>query len=502
VIDVETSVEVPTDVSTDVLVLPVFSGPDPGPGVRDVGSALGIQLAALMAHQGFSGAEGEVFRLTGSHSLRASSLMFVGVGDGGELDIPGIWRAGLRAGREIGPGTKVATTLAQLGDDHRSVEACIEGFLLGAYRFAKYPRTSADHGSIGEIDAGLTVLLERDDVADESVARAVTLARAANWARDMVNRAPSDATPGALAREAAQMAEDHGISCHLWSMSELETGGFGGILGVARGSDHPAQLVELEYRGRPDANETIAITGKGVTFDSGGLDLKRPHEMEWMKADMAGAASAFALMWGLSQLKPSINVVAAVPLVENLPGPRATKPGDVLQHRNGLTTEITDTDSEGRLILADTLAYLCEMNPIAVIDSGTVTSAWPLGPELWAIMGTDAQLNAELLAAGRESGEPGFELPVWKPYREYIRSDVADLRNSGAEYAFDGPFIAALFLSEFVDKIPWAHIDTAGPAVVTKGGGLWPRGATGAPTRTLLRYLEGRASEGSHTASI
>jgi leucyl aminopeptidase len=236
----------------------------------------------------------------------------------------------------------------------------------------------------------------------------------------------------------------------------------------------------------------VALTGKGITFDSGGLSIKDAKQMEWMKADMAGAATILGAMRAIGQLKPKVNVVAAIPSAENLPGASAIRPGDVLTHRGGTTSEVLNTDAEGRLVLADALAYLAEQKPTMIVDAATLTGACmiALGEEIWGVMGTDRALIRDLIDCGRESGEPGWELPLWAPYRKQIRSSVADVKNIGDRYG--GAITAALFLKEFVGDVPWAHMDIAGTAFAEKAGDYWPRGATGNPVRTIIRFVERR----------
>jgi leucyl aminopeptidase len=289
------------------------------------------------------------------------------------------------------------------------------------------------------------------------------------------------------------MAEEVGLQVRIWSKGELEEAGFGGILGVGAGSINEPRLIELEYRGG-NSDRPIALTGKGITFDSGGLSIKPAEGMETMKDDMSGAAAALAAMRAVGQLKPPIDVIAAIPTAENMPGGSAIRPGDVLRHYGGKTSEVLNTDAEGRLVLADALAFLAEKKPAAIIDTATLTGAAmiALGTDIWAVIGSDRALIADLLEAGREEGEPGWELPLWTEYRRKIESSVADVKNIGDRWG--GAITAALFLKEFVGNVPWAHLDVAGTAFASARERDWPRGATGSPARTLIRYIERRAA--------
>jgi leucyl aminopeptidase len=294
------------------------------------------------------------------------------------------------------------------------------------------------------------------------------------------------------------MASEVGLRCKVWSEAELKKGGFGGIIGVGQGSVNPPRLIELEYRGGGNGRP-IALTGKGVAFDSGGLSIKDAKGMETMKDDMGGAASILATMKAIARLKPKIDVIAAIPSSENMPSGSATKPGDVLKHRGGKTSEVLNTDAEGRLILADALAYLAEKDPKVIIDTATLTGACmvALGDEISGAFGNDDALIADIRAAGDAVGEPYWQLPLWKDYKKQIESSVADVKNIGNR--FGGAITAALFLSEFVGDTPWAHLDVAGTAFSDAGTDLGPKGATGVPVRSLIRYVLDRAEAAAPT---
>jgi leucyl aminopeptidase len=255
-------------------------------------------------------------------------------------------------------------------------------------------------------------------------------------------------------------------------------------------------MVELTYRGAGARTKPIAITGKGITFDSGGLDLKKPDEMSWMRSDMAGGAAALAAVRATAELGLKVNLHAAIPFAENMPGPNALRPGDVVHHRGGRTSEVVDTDAEGRVLLADALAYLCEQRPSVIIDSATLTDASGLGPDLWASMGTDAGAVAELVSAGRDVGDAGWEIPLWSRYRPVIDSHIADVKNQG-DHGQDSAMLAGLFLQDFVaDGVAWVHVDSGSSAWAEHDNPPWPEGATGSPTRAFVRFIERAAAGG------
>jgi leucyl aminopeptidase len=252
-------------------------------------------------------------------------------------------------------------------------------------------------------------------------------------------------------------------------------------------------MIELRYEGG-GRGAPVAFTGKGVAFDSGGLSIKDASGMEHMKSDMGGAASILGAMRAIALLAPKIDVIAAIPSSENMPSGSAIRPGDVLTHRGGKTSEVLNTDAEGRLILADALAYLVEQAPRVIVDTATLTGACmvALGEEVWGAMGTDRRLVRDILDAGAEAGEPGWELPLYEPYRKLIDSDIADVKNIGKRYG--GAITAGLFLREFVGDVPWVHLDIAGPAFAERAGDYWGKGATGVPVRTLVRYVLNQAA--------
>ncbi|MFN2589509.1 MAG: leucyl aminopeptidase, partial [Actinomycetota bacterium] len=489
----------PAKVSADLLIVPFLEGGKPGPGFDVVAEALDTDLRRVLRDNQVTGRPGDSFPIPALGRISARNILLVGVGPRGEAG-PGLVRQAIQrvAGR-VSRFARVATTLPQLGDDpEESAHAFAEGLLLGAYRFDRYKQQPLDDASKKQSRlAKATVLAERRVAGPmkAGLERGRIYAEATNWARDLVNAPALDATPDFLAREAKNMAALGGLGCKIWTKSMLEKAGFGGVLGVAAGSANEPRLIELTYRGGANG-PTIAITGKGITFDSGGLSIKPADGMETMKDDMGGAAAALAAMHGVARLKPNVNVIAAIPSAENMPGGSAIRPGDVLRHYGGKTSEVLNTDAEGRLILADALAYLAEKKPAAIIDAATLTGAAmvALGNDLWAVIGSDRDLIQGLLDAGASEGEPGWELPLWTDYRRKIESSIADVKNIGDRWG--GAITAALFLKEFVGDVPWAHIDVAGPAFVSAAERDWPRGATGSPARTLIRYIERYAPNG------
>jgi len=488
------STDRPTDQAVDVLVLPVFEGPEAGPGVKDV---KGVDLLEQFAASGVKGKRGESLLVpnTGDEALAAKAVLLVGVGPKAAASPDACRRAIGRIANQLGRRKTLATTLPQIvgaKDQLEAVQATVEGVLLGSYRFDRY-KSKAD-GAAGRLSKVTVLGAGKADAkaAKDSIHRGEVIAESQMWARDLVNTPALDLPPAGLAKEAQAMAKEVGLTCKIWTEAELKKGGFGGVLGVGQGSVRPPRLIELKYSGGGKGSP-IALTGKGIAFDSGGLSIKDATGMEWMKSDMGGAASILATMRAIALLKPKVNVIAAIPSAENMPSGSAIRPGDVLKHRGGTTSEVLNTDAEGRLVLADSLAFLAEKKPRVIIDTATLTGACmiALGTDLWGAMGNDRELIRDVLAAGDAAGEPGWELPMHEPYRKQIDSDIADIKNIGKR--FGGAITAALFLREFVGDVPWVHLDIAGPAFAERPGDYWPKGATGSPVRALVRYVLSKA---------
>ncbi len=497
-LSLDVSTAAPVKVATDLLILPFYQGRVAGPGVLEVQEAMGGDLMGTLADHQVSGKVGDSFTVPTLGRLKAKTVMLVGLGPESQADATAVRKAAMKAARSAVKFVRVATTLTQVGDDPaEAAHAFAEGLVLGSYRFDQYKAKPIDEASQYRPRLSKAVALAPRPGAKavkEGLRRGQIYGDAANWARDLVNMPALDATPDYLAREARKMAALRGLQCRIWSEADLEKKGFGGILGVGAGSRNEPRLIELSYKGAGNA-QPIAITGKGITFDSGGLSLKQPEWMETMKDDMGGAAAALATMRAVAELKPKVNVIAAIPSAENMPGGAAIHPGDVLKHYGGKTSEVLNTDAEGRLVLADALAYLAEKRPSVIIDSATLTGSAmvALGSEVWAVMGSDQQLMDDLMAAGVSEGEPGWQLPLWTNYRRLLESSVADVKNvAGTRYG--GAIIAALYLKEFAGDVPWAHLDVAGTAFADRGNEYWAHGGTGSPARTLIRYIESKAN--------
>jgi leucyl aminopeptidase len=319
------------------------------------------------------------------------------------------------------------------------------------------------------------------------------VAEAVNLARDMVNEPANYMTPSQMAEMAKEIAVKHGLELKVFDREDMEAMGMGALLGVAKGSNQPPKLITLSYKGDRLSQRALGFLGKGITFDSGGISLKASEGMDEMKADMAGAAAAMTALGAIAQLKPKINITAVIPAAENLPSGTALKPGDVLKAMNGKTIEVISTDAEGRLILADALSYAVKQGLSPLIDLATLTGACriALGTLYSGLFGNDQDWIAEVSRAAARAGEKMWPMPMPEEYKEQIKSEIANIKNTGNRYG--GAITAALFLAEFVDNTPWAHLDIAGPRLSNKESGYTVKGATGYGVRTLIELALSKA---------
>ena len=369
-----------------------------------------------------------------------------------------------------------------------AAQAVTEGALLGVYSFRKHMTKEAEYGEIKQLQivgsdkAELPVLVRGND-------KGKILAEATNLARDMVNESANYMTPTRMAEMAAELARTRGLEIDILEKEQLQESGMGGLLGVAQGSQQPPKFIVLRYRGSDSAETDVALLGKGITFDSGGISIKPSEGMGEMKGDMAGGAAVMAAMSALAQLKPRTNVVAIIPATENLPSGSALKPGDILTAMNGKTIEIISTDAEGRLILADALSYARKLGARYIVDVATLTGACrvALGDVYTGAFGNNQEFINKVIAAGTEAGELIWQMPMHELYGEQIKSDVADIKNVGSRWG--GAITGAQFLAEFVGDIPWVHLYIAGTSMSEKERGYLVKGATGVPVRTLANLV-------------
>lgn len=489
------------ELDVQALAVAVFKNEKPDDGFLKKLDELsgGLVRSALDADE-FSGKESEIayFHLVGNNSLKAHRLLLVGVGDANDYQNPQVSQMAGTAVRSL--RSKKAKTIAVVprasGDAFETTATAVQGAYISLFDPDKYRTVDKEEKTIDRI----VVAVEGGE--EDALQRGVNVGRivgeSVNFTRDMANEPGAYMTPTDMAERAREIANEFGLSVDVLDEARMEQEGMGSLLSVARGSDQPAKLIILKYTpatAPADSKELLAFVGKGVTFDSGGISLKPGENMELMKYDMTGGATVMGAMRAIAQLKPPIPILGVAPCTENLPSGKATKPGDVVKAMTGKTIEIINTDAEGRLILADAIAYAKKLGATKVIDMATLTGAVSiaLGDVNAAVLGTDQDLIDEIITAGREVGEKFWQLPLDKEYSKQIRSDIADIKNVGGRKA--GTITAAAFLKEFADGIAWAHLDIAGTAWGDEAKPFRSKGPTGIAVRTLLRIVD-RASKG------
>lgn len=452
----------------------------------DLSASEEIDLDFLKA-TGFTGKKGQI------QFLPADRIVHVvaGLGERSELHASVLRNVGAELARRCAGFTRIAIDypdgLTERVDPKEAGQALAEGLTLGSYRFSKYRSESPDDESkLAEV----TIVSRLGRELTSGVKRGLVAAESTAFARDLGNEPGGLLTPPVMAKVIAERAMSAGLTVTVMDEKAIAAAGLGGLIGVNRGSEQPPRLVRLTYA-PPTAKHCVALVGKGITFDSGGLSLKPAEAMMTMKMDKGGAAAVAGAMMALPALKPKVRVEGFIPITDNMPGPDATRPGDVLTMRSGMTVEVLNTDAEGRLILADALSMAAEVRPTAIVDLATLTGACmvALGDGIAGVMGNNNDWIDQVLAAGDASGEDLWELPLPTRYRKLLDSNVADLKNIGGKYA--GALTAGLFLSEFVpDGVPWVHLDIAGPAWSEEVNAEITKGATGFGVRSIIRLIE------------
>jgi leucyl aminopeptidase len=472
------------------------------PGATDVDKAMRKQLAATLSALGATGKRDEVTKLASLGAVKARTVVAVGLGDvparneGYRPEV--VRRAAGAAVRCLAGSRSVGIALAQVNGSpgDADVRAVAEGSLLGGYAFSTYRTAASAARTAPPVDSvEIVVGKPRDAATKAAVTRAQVVVEAVRLARDLVNTPAADLHPADLAAAAVTACTAAGCSVDVLDDDELRKGGYGGILGVGQGAANPPRLARIAWSGGRKASTTIHLVGKGITFDSGGLSLKPSAAMEWMKADMGGAAAVVGTLCAVARLKLAVNVVGWVATAENMPSGTAIRPSDVLRMRGGRTVEVMNTDAEGRLVMADAIARAGEESPDVIVDVATLTGAQlvALGSRVYAVMANDDELRAEIGVAAAAAGEQSWPMPLPEELRPSLDSEVADISNIGDRYG--GMLVAGLFLREFVpDGVRWAHLDIAGPAWNEGDAhGYTPKGGTGVPIRTLVQWLEGVA---------
>jgi leucyl aminopeptidase len=491
------------DADVQALAVVVFKDEKADGGLlQELDAATGGLLKSIIEAEELKGKEGETVYVhlgAGRGDLKAQRLLLIGAGERDAYKIAQVAQAAGTAARALRARSVKSVGLllrGPEGEDERAAAGAVEGAIMGLFEPDKYRTVEKEERQIerltivapGADEAAIKRGAERGRIVGESV----------NFTRDLSNEPGAYMTPTIMAERAKEIAEQFGLEFDVLEREQMEAEGMGALLSVARGSDEPPKLIVLKYtpegagqtQSDGEQGELLALVGKGITFDTGGISLKPGENMELMKYDMTGGATVMGVMRAIAQLKPPIPILGVVPSTENMPSGKATKPGDVVRAMNGKTIEVINTDAEGRLILADAVCYARKLGATRVVDMATLTGAVSiaLGDVNVAILGTDQALIDEVIAAGREVGEKYWQLPLDREYTKQIKSDIADIKNVGGRKA--GTITAAAFIKEFADGIAWAHLDIAGTAWGDEAKPFRAKGPTGIAVRTLLQLIE------------
>jgi leucyl aminopeptidase len=485
-----------SDASVDALAVAVFKDEKPSSGLlKELDKLSGGHVAAVIKSEEFKGETGEtaLLRLSPKGKLKASRLLLVGIGDKKEFRSSDIAVAAGTATRTLRKANaKSIAFSARAGEAGEAAQQAAQGAIMSQFELDKY-RTKdkndkavtkfyffAEGANQGDIKRGLS----RGKAIGDSI----------NFTRDLANEPPNILTPTEMANRAQKMAKEVGLKCEVLDEAKMKKMGMGSLLSVSAGSEEPAKLIVLRYtpaRNTGKKGDLLALVGKGITFDTGGISIKPAEGMESMKYDMSGGATVIGTMRAIALLKPSVPVLGVVAAVENMPDGKATRPSDVVTAMNGKTVEILNTDAEGRLILADAVAYAEQQGATRIVDMATLTGAViiALGDQNTGIMGNDQAFVEQIIALGKDAGENFWQLPVSKEYSKQIKSDIADIKNIGPR-GKAGTIMGAVFIQEFVDKAKWAHLDIAGTAWNDSVRPHQAKGPTGVAVRTLLKLVD------------
>ena len=481
------------DVDADWLIVGIPEGSDWGSELRALDGALAEQLSRLREAGDLTGKLAEILIIPDTPSLKARRLLLVGMGTPNELSVARWEKAAMTAVRQISSKKELRVAFClpeQLGSltTDRATETIATSLIVGSQGQDVCKTERSRHPFI----AAQIVLPFGTDIAasNQAAERGRIVGEAINLARELINRPPQEIYPETFAARAQQEAAACGLTCQIFDEKQLEAERFGSLLAVAKGSDRPARMVVLEHRHGGPTTPTLALVGKGVTFDSGGLSIKPTDGMLTMKCDMAGAATVLGAMTAIARLKLPVNVVGYAGLVENMLGGKAYKLGDVLTARNGVTIEVHNTDAEGRLVINDVLSYAVDHGAERLIDLATLTGACvvALGEDVAGAFSNNQAWCDQVLAAAKVQGEDLWQMPMFDFYNDLLKSDVADCKNIGGRWG--GAITAAKFLEKFVSGKPWVHLDIAGPAFASSSKGHREGGATGCLVRTLIEVAE------------
>lgn len=485
------------EASVEALAVTVFKGEKASAnGLKELDQLTGGQIGNVISSEEFAGENGEtaLLRFKPSGKVKASRLLLVGGGEKSEhkvCDVAISAGTALRALQKL-KVKSIAFSPRSSGVPGEVAQYAMQGSVIGQFELDKYRSKDKSKQSV----ASFTVFVDGAKVADlkHGLNRGEIIGESINLTRDLANEPPNILTPTEMAGRAARMAKEVGLKCEILDEAKMSKLGMGSLLSVSKGSEEPAKLIILRYtptKNTGKKGDLLAIVGKGITFDTGGISLKPGEGMDAMKYDMSGGATVIGTMRAIALLKPTVPVLGVVAAVENMPDGKASRPSDVVTAMNGKTVEILNTDAEGRLILADAVAYAEKQGATSIIDMATLTGAVivALGDQNTGIMGTDQGLINEIIACGVETGEGFWQLPVSKEYSKMIRSDIADIKNIGPR-GKAGTIMGAVFIQEFIDKAKWAHLDIAGTAWNDSVRSHQAKGPTGVAVRSLIRLIE------------
>lgn len=478
----------PVDIAVDILALPVFAETTYGPGADAVAKTGGDPFSSFVRASDFTGKAGQTL-VVPALGVKASSVLLVGLGEKRSLTTDGLRRAAALVAQAASKKESVATTLVAAATPKGradAAQAVAEGFVLGGYKYLEY-KSKEEPSTLAKV----TLLgVGTDRAIKQAVAVGDAVGEAVVFARDLVNRPSREKAPADMVKFAQARLADRHVNVEVWDEARLRKERMGGVIGVGQGSSRGPRFLALTYE-PAHAKGTLAMVGKGVVFDSGGLSIKPATGMETMKTDMGGGAAVIAAMSALKDAGVKARVIGFVPLVENMPSGTAIRPGDVLTMRNQKTVEVLNTDAEGRLILADALSLASEKEPDAIVDLATLTGACmvALGDKVAGLMTNNDAWGKQVRAAADKVHESVWPLPLPTEYAKELESEVADLKNIGGRYG--GALTAGIFLEEFVaNDIPWVHLDIAGPARAEGNDGYTPKGGSGFGVRALVKLAQ------------
>ncbi len=478
-------------IKADTLVLGIFKNQKHSGVLKNINDSLDGALKYISEEEGFDGDLGKSIMLSRTfNKIGSQRVLLVGLGKKSEFNTNALRKIGNLIMNKLKVISSTVAFSSEFSEGSNYISALGEGLLSGAYEFKKYKTNDSEKNKVEKLVLISKKIKESD--FNQQTKFANLISNSVNLARNLVNEPPVYLTPRKLAEVAMQIAEDGGLECEIFDHDEIQRRGMSGLMAVSSGSEEPPRFIHLTYKPVRKTKKSIAIVGKGITFDSGGLCLKPANSMLTMKMDMGGSAVVLGAMKAIAMLKPSLTVHGLIAASENMTGGKAYKPDDVFKAYNGKTVEVINTDAEGRIVLSDALSYAVELKADEIVDLATLTGACMvgLGSYTAGVMGNDQKLIDKIRKASDSIGEKTWQLPMDDELRAEISSTVADIKNVGSRMG--GAITAAMFLENFVSDVPWAHLDIAGPAYMEKDSPYVPKGGTGFGVRTIVKYITGK----------